>query len=290
MNLLINYIINAFFQGNSRKASSLLFLLFFLFFPYALPAQLLYAEHEEQFAYQVKQIDEFMERFNNENTLIRDYLSKQYLQFEVDRTDLLKSLFNLENPRLDKEAVVAFIEQVNDPDDPTMLSFYEGDWFAEVKSSVLYKGREQELFLLLSIEQAENGGSKWVIEEVYADFLKVPENPSDSSAFLNPMSHATDFMGLSKVFEQPENIGGYLSADKKRSQLSRFVDEMQNHTISFQHVEDIAYHFLQIDGWIFTVEDFQRQGKNAGWLISKLIPADEKEKETYRQNILRSKI
>ena len=282
--------IKTIFQEDSQKGTFLLFLLFLLFFPSILRAQLLYAEHEENFAYEVKQIDEFIERFNNENTLIRDYLSQKYNQMEVNRVDLLKSLFNLENPRLDREVVEAFIQQVNQPANPRTLSFYDEGWFARVKSSVLHEGREQELYLLLSIEQEKNGGSKWVIEEVYADFLKAPEDMRDSTAFLNPMSHATDFMGLSRAFEHPENIQEYLSSRNQRNQLSRFVKEMQNHTISFQHVEDISYHFLQIDGWIFTVDDFQRQGKNAGWLISNLMPADEKEKEDYRQNLLVPKI
>ena len=60
-------------------------------------AQTILFPYEENFAWQVKQIDEFMDRFNNADyTPIRRYLQEQYDVDEVSRTDVLRSLFNLE--------------------------------------------------------------------------------------------------------------------------------------------------------------------------------------------------
>ncbi len=273
---------------NTKVISGVVLILLFLCFPFASQAQL-YADHEENFAYEVKQIDEFFERFNNENTLIKRYLSNHYSQLEVSREELLKSLFNFQSPYIRPEEALRFIEQVHQQENPLRLSFYDDKWFAKVKASVLYEGKERELFLLMSVQEEQNGGSKWVIEEVFADFLLAPA-VKDSTAFLNPMSHATDFMGLNKVFENPEKVKGYLSSDYQDDQLPKLVMELQNKKVSFREVEDISYHFLQVDGWIFTVEDFQRQEKNAGWLINRLMPANATEKKAYMETLLQPEI
>ena len=249
----------------------------------------LYSGYEENFAYEVKQIDEFFERFNNDSTLIKDYIFKNYDRMEVDREDLLVSLFDLKSSYLNKEDVKSFIQTVNDSLKPVHLSFYDDDWYARVKCTVVYEEKIRELFLLLRVQIEKNGASKWVVHNVYADFLNTP-NGNNPRAFLNPVSHATDFMGLNRAFEDPENLKGYLSSSFEDDHLSKFAIEMQNNRISLKQVENISYHFFQVDGWVFTVENFRRQEKNSGWLISRLIPANEKEKEEYKQHLLKQKI
>lgn len=246
----------------------------------------IYSSHEENFAYEVKQIDEFIERFNDEGTLIKYYIFKNYDGLQVSREDLLKSLFNLKSKHLNKEDVIRFINHVNDPRQPVTLSFYDKGWYAKVKCSVTYEKKERELVLLMRIQQEEDGASKWVVQQVYADFLNTPDG-KDPRAFLNPVSHATDFMGLNRAFNDPENLKGYLTSSFQDDQLSKFAMEMQKNRISFQQVEHISYHFFQVDGWIFTVENFQRQEKNAGWLISRLVPANAEEKKEYMETLLK---
>lgn len=249
----------------------------------------IYTGHEENFAFEVKQIDEFFERFNNEGTLIKDYIRKNYDGLEVSREELLKSLFDLKTARLHKEDVARFIRLVDDPQSPVNLSFYDEDWYARVKCSVVYEEKERELLLLLRVQHEPNGASKWVVHQVYADFLNTP-NGNNPNASLNPVSHATDFMGLYRAFEDPENLKAYLTSGFQDDLLSKFAIEMQNNRISFQQVDNVSYHFFQVDGWIFTVENFRRPEKNSGWLISRLMQADAKEKEKFKQHLLKEKI
>lgn len=249
----------------------------------------LYSRQEEIFAYKVKQIDEFIERFNDEGTLIKDYVFNEYDLLEIKRKDLILSLFDLKNKGFKQDEVNQFLDCVNDPEKPVRLSFFDDDWYARVKCVVEYENREEELNMLLRIQKEKDGASKWVVHQVYADFLRVPEG-NNPKAFLNPVSHATDFMGLNRAFEDPENLKAYLSSSFQDDQLSKFAMEMQNDKITFQHVEDISYHFFQVDGWIFKVENFQRPDKNSGWLISSLVQANKQDKEVYRQNLLREKL
>lgn len=272
----------------NQKVCLLLLMLLSLGFSSPASSQM-FSIHEENFAFEVKQIDEFIERFNDERTLIKDYIFEKYDRLEVSREDLLKSLFNIKSTQIRKEDVASFIKFVNNPQRPIRLSFYDDDWYARVKCSVIYEKKERDLFLLLRIQKEKDGASKWVVHNVYADFLNAPKG-NNPNAFLNPVSHATDFMGLDKAFKDPENLKAYLTSSFQDDQLSKLAMEMQNNRISFQQVEEISYHFFQIDGWILSVENFQRQEKNSGWLIDKLIPADAREKEKYKQHLLRQKI
>ena len=276
------------FLEKGRKVLLLFTLFLSLGFPSSLFAQT-YSSYEENFAFEVKQIDEFFERFNNERTLIKDYIFEKYDKTEVRREDLLKSLFDLKSNHIRKETANRFIKMVEDSQKPVTLSFYDDDWFARVKCSVVYEEKERELFLLLRVQKEENGASKWVVDQVYADFLNTPEG-NNPHASLNPVSHATDFMALNRAFEDPENLKAYLSSSFQDDPLSKFAMEMQNNKIAFRQVEKVSYHFFQVDGWIFTVENFQRAEKNSGWLISKLVQASAAEKEAYKQMLLTEEI
>ncbi|WP_225000353.1 hypothetical protein [Cesiribacter sp. SM1] len=247
------------------------------------------AGYQEVFAFEVKQIDEFFERFNNQQTLIKNYIAARDNTTEVNREELIKNLFNGHSTTIRVGDVYKFIESVNNPQQPVVLSFYDDEWFAKVKCSVLYQQKKRELVLVLRVQKEKDGASKWVIHGVDADFFVTPD-AQDPKASLNPISHGTDFLGLSKAFTDTENIRSYLPADYQEDQLSKFILEIRNKRLSFVQVESISYHLLQIDGWILTVENFQRPEKNSGWLISDLIQADTKAKENYKQQILKLKI
>ena len=56
--------------------------------------------------------------------------------------------------------------------------------------------------------------------------------------------------------------------------------------LKFVQVDSISYHLLQLPGWIVEVKCINRQDNNSGWLISRLMPADENEKINYLQRHL----
>lgn len=266
-----------------------LILLLYMLFPAQAFAQGFSQEEETLFAYEVKQIDEFFERFNDQKTLIKDFIIRYHELGEVSRDVLIKSLFDLRSTSIRKEDVFSFLKTVNNEEQPVTLSFFDEDWYALLRCSVLYQQKKREMWLVMKVQREKNGASKWVIDGVHADFLRTPE-AIDSTASLNPISHGTEFMGLSKVFEDTKNLKSYLPATYQEDQLSMMVLEMQNKRLSFLHVEEVSYHFLQINGWIITVENFKRADKNSGWLISRLVKADPIDKNNYKQRVLKLKI
>lgn len=238
--------------------------------------------HTQNFAFQVKQVDEFIERFNGEkSTVLLEFAKKHYPEEEMERYELLTTLFNQEDSTWDLELIKAFLRDINKPEDPSFLSYYDDDWYAQLDCEVYYKGNPEQLSLFLEIESTPELESEWVIRGVKADFLCLPEAEKTGS-MLNPVSHATDFMNLHKLFEQPQYARGYMHKHFQGNLLTLFYHELSKKRLKLKNINKITYHFLQIQNWGFTVSQFRRSGLNSGWLIDTLTPMTEAEKANYR--------
>jgi hypothetical protein len=274
----------------SGKFSAILFIAFFLCSG-PLFAQNYEKEFETLFAWEVKQIDEFIERFNNtDKTLIRQYSKKVDPTKELNREKLIKSLFNAEDRNWDFNDINSFISKVNSYEQPVYLNFFDKDWYAKINCSVTWKGRPEKATLILKIDRNQSGESKWIITGVQANFLQVPLSASiqiphaqDPYTSLNPVSHATDFMNLDQVLRDKKNIVNYFKTNGNgMDELTMFMNECLQNRLFINKVNAISYHFLQIEDWILEIQQFNRQTKNSGWLISKLIKASPEDKEQYR--------
>ena len=242
----------------------------------------------DNFAFKVKQIDEFMERFNNaQSTLIKRYVQEHYSVDSLSRASLLVSLFNQQDTTWDETTVRSFVDDVTHEATPSAtLNFYDGGWYAELDCIGEYRGKIENFTLVLSLEVLPQGrGSKWVINGVEAGFLGLGYD-TDRSRTLHPASHDTDFMNLITALQDTLNFRNYLSARAQPSQLLLFLDELCEGHLVFKQVSDITYHFLQIDNWIFKVRDYRRDTANSGWLISELIRVTDAQKLLYQKRML----
>lgn len=252
------------------------------------------ADREKMFAFEVKHIDEFMERFNFEqNSLIISYVKTNYPGIRIDKGSLVTNLFDRKNKNWIKPDVDSFLEQVTSKDHPVELDFYSNTWYAEALCRFIYKGKPTDVILVLRIKQVANGGAKWVITGAHARFLPVSGAPANLLAdkpgfkFLNPMSHATNFMSLSTALSDKSHIRDYLdSGFFDYSASMAFLQALLQDQLEYNYVKQITYHFLQVDGWIFTVNNFKRKSVNSGWLISSLRRATDKEKIAYKNLLL----
>ncbi|MEM7368483.1 MAG: hypothetical protein AAF587_07750 [Bacteroidota bacterium] len=268
-----------------RKSLLLLLIFSSLYVATAQPTSKFSLEEKLNFALEVKQIDEFIERFNyQENTLLLQYVEENYPGKMLDRVSLIQSLFN-EQSNWNTSYRNAFVNQVTNPLRPIVIDFMEDDWFAAVQCSVLFRGKVVTPTLILQIQQGPDFSSKWIIKSVRADFFRFPSK-SNPEHFLNPISHSTDFMGLRRAMNNKEHLPDYAFEDFEPDLLSIFMYELMNGNIEFLQVNSITYHFLQVNGWIFQVKKHLRNSRNSGWLIDQLRPADEPTKTTYRRNVL----
>lgn len=248
------------------------------------------SRHERNFAFEVKQIDEFFERFNNEkDAFIASYLKANFPGTVVDRESLINNLFNLESD-WNKDTLNEFSKHVLDSIHPVFLDFSNKDWYAETQCKFKYNDKVIDVQILLKVQQEANGGTKWMIASAYSKDIPVADDSMtfvhvyDGHKFINPISHATNFIGLSTALMDKSNIRDYLDSNFYVYPASRdFLSALLKNKLECQFVNKITYHFLQVDGWIFTVNYFQRESVNSGWLINTLQRATEEEKEAYRK-------
>jgi hypothetical protein len=260
------------------------FLLFALLLaaPVFLMAQDYDKEYQTVFVWEVKQIDEFIERFNNnDKTLIREYYKKNDPTMVFTREQMIKSLFNADDKTWNFNELTNFIDQVNDKERPQYLSFFGNNWYARIKCAVIYKGKPKVITLILKVQNQSNGSSKWIITGADAAFLRLPEikqhllkipNPHDTTISLNPVSNATEFLNIDLVSRDRNNIKNYfLNTENYKDDLSLVENEILNGHLTISKSITVTYDFKQIPGWEIIIEQYNRQTKNSGWLISKLI-------------------
>ena len=237
------------------------------------------------FAFEVKQLDEFIERFNNEETLIKKYVQNTQSGAVISRTSMLKSLINQGDTTWDIHLISQFIHDIDTRQEPVHLNFLDPEWYAEVHCTVNHQNVDQKVTLIMKVENGNDKSSRWVIANAMGNFLQLPDK-TDEKTFLNPVSQGTDFLGLDKALADKKNIRNYLPKNYKEDQLAVFLDHWKNGKIQFRQVDRVIYHFLQVDGWIFKVQNFQRKERNKGWLISALSKATPSQKREYKKAIL----
>lgn len=230
---------------------------------------------------ETKQVNQFFRRFNAEegrggDRLYPDSEGYHNPEFRAAYLDILfdNARFASGQAASDKQR---FSEQVlgNSGSPPLFLDFHGKDWFAELECLFQYKGKEHPLTIFLHLE-ADRLGHKWVIDQVrfapYAERIPPPREAGDE--FLHPLSHELDFMNLAKVFRSSKDLAGYLPESWTPDPLTLFLLDVAEGHLVFRTVRKLRFHFLQVPGWYFQLEDVQREGFNTGWLITDLQPID----------------
>ncbi len=245
-------------------------------------------EAEEKFRSSTKQINQFFRRFNGEEDEDGNRYyegDKNYRDFKL-RQDYLSILFDNQNSSLSADTKKEFTKLVTDKKEPRFIDFHNGEWFAEVNAGFRYKGNQETVTLYFTI-QPQGLGYEWVISDVsYQRFKSLfNKDTTASKAFIHPMSHELDFMNLRKALEPGKSPEAYTKHGFQPDQLTLFLYELKLGNLKFETVYDLRFHFFQIDGWYFELSDFNRPGYNTGWLISNLVPVNEKQEAALKRYI-----
>ena len=135
--------------------------------------------------------------------------------------------------------------------------------------------------------QPERLGFEWVIDQViFPPFKNLFNKPvGESKDFLHPLSHELGFMNLRRAFQDSKLPESFTANSYKPDYLSIFLYEMKQNNLRFDTVSGVKFHFFQIGGWYFEVNQFNRPGFNTGWLISNLVRLGPGDKETILKYI-----
>lgn len=241
---------------------------------------------QTEFKYRVKQLDEFMARFNGEESV--EIAAPDSLKKELN----LLYLFNYElfaaNRDSMRQEANGFIQTVINHE--TTLHFDDKDWFAEVLCNCVYKGKNEQLTLFLKPEKIEEFQFRWVIIGVKGELLQLNPPKRNHGLDILPNNHEVAFMALPKIaLLGSTNILNYAQRDYVSDQLTAFYAMIYSEALKIETTEKITYHFLEVPGYVFNVERFMRKGNNTGWLISRFMPVGEEEKKNYYEQCLSDK-
>ncbi len=223
---------------------------------------------------QSKQVNQFFRRFNGEESEKgeRYYPKDKPYRSEKLRKKYLATLFDESNTGISTSLKIEFVKNVLVRGESSVLDFHGHNWFSEVQTIFTQNGKDENITLYMELEK-DHLGYKWVISKVNA-ILFEPYFQHDTTKvgrFLHPLSHELDFMNLRKAFLHSDSITQYTAKKFVPDDLSVFLYEVKKGNLKFKSVENVKFHFFQLEGWYFELSQFNRPGYNTGWLISNLV-------------------
>lgn len=232
------------------------------------------ATDESRLYAESKQVNQFFRRFNGEEDEKgnRYYPGDKQFRSERLRKQYLRILFDESNTNISSSLKAAFVSDIVKSPESTILNFHGGNWFSELHTTFSMNGKNQRVILFMVLEK-HRLGTRWVIQKVHADMFE-PYFSKDTvrmGKFLHPMSHELDFMNLRKAFINKDSINEFVVKRFVPDHLSLFLYEVKKGNLKFKSVDEVRFHFFQIDGWYFGISEFNRPGYNTGWLISNLV-------------------
>jgi NADH:ubiquinone oxidoreductase subunit len=234
-------------------------------------------ETENQLSASNKQINQFFRRFNGEEDEDgnRYYASDKKYRDASLRRKFIPALFDTETSRIDPNAAKDFLKRITDKKDPAFLDFHRDDWFAEVSTEFTFKGKSISGLLYMRLQQ-QGQGYEWIIEDVAFDQFQnlFDKDTSASKKFMHPLSHELDFMTMRKAFNDNKHIEQFTARNYSPDFLTIFIYEMNQGNMKFKTIKNVKFHFFSLDGWYFSLANFNRPGYNSGWLISSLVPLE----------------
>ena len=239
-------------------------------------------EIERQLLVSTKQLNQFFSRFNGEeDTKGREFEpeDRQYRNSRL-RKRFLSILFDEENAGFSESLFEEFVNKVASDDQPIFLDLQAKEWFAVVNTTFRYKGRSMPLTLYMQIQE-EGLGYEWVIADISFEPYKslFDKQRGQTKEFLHPMSHELDFMNLRKAMVKDGSPESYTLANFEPDLLTVFLYDVKMGNLTFETVNRLNYHFFSVDGWYFSLNNFNRPGYNTGWLISDLVKINTQQKE-----------
>ncbi len=244
---------------------------------------------ENRLQIRVKQLDEFIERFNYTTNIEGNKINT----FDISkRKNYILGLFNQKIIPADKPdsmllIINNFINTVCNKKTENFIHFEDANWYAQAYCKVKFKNKIHDISIVLKPEKIKEFEYKWVIAAVETDFLKLKPEKRNPGLMISPVDNEVNFMSLPDITnENSTNVLNYAGSNYQTDELSVFFALIKTGLLKIQNVQNIKYHYLQIPEWIFTVEHFERDSENVGWLISSIQKVNSKSKTEYSKTIL----
>lgn len=234
--------------------------------PFIMQAQHFPAQIDEtNLQFQVKQMDEFMRRFNY--TTRYDGSEVREISDSTDYKNNLKTLFK--HTLFSQEEIEDFCNHIMDRG--IKLNYTDDNWTAEVSCDCTLKGKHKSVDILLRTELMYENYYRWAVVDVSSDFLCQEQISANDSLFISPAEHGISFITLPRIINnKPKSVSSVYEKGWKQDNLSVFNYMIKDKLLVLGNANNVTFHF-QIEGYDFDVERFVGEDTpNQGWLISKI--------------------
>lgn len=222
---------------------------------------------DENWALKVKQLDDFVDRFNNKlnytqsRTIVKNELAPD------QRKAVLASLFN---PSLvsGQELVSEFIKKVDSLG--YQIIFGQTNIISRLGVTSIYKEKPFNFELQMIIESEPDGSMKWVIVDTFSPKYPWSTIEPNPNKFINPSNHNLRFSSLSKLINDGNDIQGIFTKDFKLDDFSILVHEILEGNLEIKGIKDLTYQLYILDEYQLIVKYLEGGNKISGWLISEI--------------------
>lgn len=225
----------------------------------------------EYFQMKVKNIDDFIGRFNFE----KDPEGKTLVyadSLKNKRRLLFASLFDqtlLQNMKdsAEMKTIADFLKTVLDGPKPILFDYYSQKWYAEASCPALLNAKKANISFFLRTVRNKQGDTKWVIYDARGSFLDFGDN--NPEVFIGPVAHNLNFLDISKTTQaNPRNFINLLPGDYKPDRLSVVNYLVNTKALKLESIDLLQFHVTQVAGFYFKIENIRRASSNSGWLIT----------------------
>lgn len=236
----------------------------------------------DQYLAKVKLVDEFFARFNGEE--VRTDIGSKY----VDRASGILMLFDLSKYKSkgDSGFVAAEFFSKFAAGTEIKLNFEDKNWFAKIKCHGKLVQKNIVFDMFLCVEERDSAMYRWAICDVEGDLFQTSKDKPHKEFFIMPNDNEQFFQSVRKTTtETYKFIDDFVKQGYKADALSTFLALVRNKQLKIEAVTDVEFIFLQIPNYIFTVKHFERESKNAGWLIDSCKKTSEYEKSKLMRRL-----
>lgn len=237
--------------------------------------------NRDQYLTKVKMVDEFFARFNGEET--RKDLGPEY----SDRESGVLLLFDIAKFKSKNDSgFIAAKEFAHcTVSSGTKLNFEDKNWFAKIKCHGKLAQKKVTFNMVLCVEERDSAMYRWAISDVEGDIFNNSRDKEHKELFIMPNDNEQFFMSIRKTTtESYKFIDDYVRHSYHADALSTFLALVRSNQLKIDAVTDVEFYFLQVPDYVFTIKYFERENKNAGWLIDSCYKILKKDKDQIVKN------
>lgn len=167
------------------------------------------------------------------------------------------------------------------------LHYADSLWFAKIKCKGSYKGKDTSFFLYLTIEQRGEDMYKWVIQKAEGKLFELTPKIKNERIMLMPDDHETRFISLHRITTDYQKcVTNFANKYYQVDPTTVFFTMVQTGLLKIDFIDNVKLTFLQIPEYAFSIEYFDREGNNSGWLIDNLWKMSNDEKKQFLKTFI----